>query len=109
MFSLWAQVEKQYQLRVEFLGPSAKVLGNANLPLKLKNESLSLKVYLQKSGLKEKEEQELISKVDLKETNLQMKVKCQVDEQNQGSKIDLQTIDFNVKLELIKETSTLEL
>jgi hypothetical protein len=43
--------------------------------LKLKNESLSLKVYLQKSGLKEKEEQELISKVDLKETNLQMKVK----------------------------------
>jgi len=75
--------------------------------LKLKNESLSLKVYLQKSGLKEKEEQELISKVDLKETNLQMKVKCQVDEQNQGSKIDLQTIDFNVKLELIKETSTL--
>jgi hypothetical protein len=77
--------------------------------LKLKNESLSLKVYLQKSGLKEKEEQELISKVDLKETNLQMKVKCQVDEQNQGSKIDLQTIDFNVKLELIKETSTLEL
>ncbi len=64
---------------------------------------------MQKSGLKEKEEQELISKVDLKETNLQMKVKCQVDEQNQGSKIDLQTIDFNVKLELIKETSTLEL
>ncbi len=95
MSSLWAQVEKQFQLRAEFLGPSAKVLGNANLPLKLKNESSSLKVYLQKSGLREKEEQELISKVDL-----QVKVKCQVDEQNQGSKVDLQTIDLNVKVKL---------
>jgi hypothetical protein len=63
--------------------------------LKLKNESSSLKVYLQKSGLREKEEQELISKVDL-----QVKVKCQVDEQNQGSKVDLQTIDLNVKVKL---------
>jgi hypothetical protein len=66
MSSLWAQVEKQFQLHVEFLGPSAKVLRNANLPLKLKNENSSLKVYFQKSGLREKEEQKLISKVDLK-------------------------------------------
>jgi hypothetical protein len=42
----------------------------------------------------------------LKETNLQVKVKCQVDEQNQGSKVDLQTIDLNVKVKLVKETST---
>ncbi len=63
-----------------------------------------MKIYLQKSGLREKEEQELISKVDL-----QVKVKCQVDEQNQGSKVDLQTIDLNVKIELVKETSTLDI
>jgi hypothetical protein len=77
--------------------------------LQLENESSSLKVYLQKSSLKEKEYQEQISKVDLKETNLQVKVKCQVDEQKQGSKVDLQTIDLNVQVELIKETTTLEL
>jgi hypothetical protein len=76
--------------------------------LKLKNESSSLKVYLQKSSLKEKEEQESISKIDLKEIDLQVKVKCQVDEQNQGSKVDLQTMDLNVKVKLVKETSTLE-
>jgi hypothetical protein len=35
-----------------------------------------------------------------------VKIKCQVDEQNQGSKIDLQTIDLNIKVELVKETST---
>jgi hypothetical protein len=40
---------------------------------------------------KRKEEQELISKVDLKKLYLQMKVECQVDEQNQGSKVDRQT------------------
>ncbi len=71
MFSLWAQVEKQFQLCAKFLGPNAKVLGNANLPLKLKNESSSLKVYLQKSGLREKEKQNLISKIDLKEKEKQ--------------------------------------
>jgi hypothetical protein len=71
--------------------------------LKLKNESSSLKFYLQKLGLREKEEQ-LISKVDL-----QVKVQCQVNEQNQGSKVDLQTIDLNVKVELVKKTSTLDI
>ncbi len=65
-----------------------------------------MKVYLQKLVLREKEEQEIISKVDLKETDLQVKIKCQVDEENQSSKIDLQTIDLNVKVELVKETST---
>jgi hypothetical protein len=60
----------QFQLFVEFLGPSATVLGNANLPMKLENESSSLKVYLQKSGLREKEKHELISKVDLNELDL---------------------------------------
>jgi len=35
-----------------------------------------------------------------------VKVECQVDEQNQGSKIDLQTLDLNVKIELIEEAST---
>jgi hypothetical protein len=39
--------------------------------LKLKNESSSLKVYLQKSGLREKEKQNLISKIDLKEKEKQ--------------------------------------
>jgi hypothetical protein len=48
--------------------------------VKLKNESSSLKVHLQKSSLKEKEKQELISKVNLKEPNLQVKVECQVNE-----------------------------
>ncbi len=76
--------------------------------MKLKNESSSLKVCFQKSGLKEKEEQELISKVDLKEPNLQMKVECQVDEQNQGSKVDLQTLALNVKIEFVEDASTLE-
>jgi hypothetical protein len=65
-----------------------------------------LKVYLQKLGLREKQKQELISKVDLKEPNLQVKVECQVDERNQGSKVDLQTLDFNVKIELVEDAST---
>jgi hypothetical protein len=82
------------------------MLGNANLPMKLKNESSSLKVYLQKSSLREKEKQELISKVDSKEPQLHVKVKCQVDEQNQGSKVDLQTLDLNVKIKLVKDAST---
>jgi hypothetical protein len=38
-----------------------------------------------------------------------VKVKCQVNEQNQGSKVDLQTIDLNVKVELVKKTSTLDI
>ncbi len=65
-----------------------------------------MKVYLQKSGLREKRKQELISKVDLKEPNLQMKLECQVDEQNQSSKVDLQTLDLNVKIELVEDAST---
>jgi hypothetical protein len=35
-----------------------------------------------------------------------VKVKCQVDEQNQGSKVDLQTLNLNVKIELVKYAST---
>jgi hypothetical protein len=35
-----------------------------------------------------------------------MKVKCQVDEQNQGSKIDLQTLGLNVKAKLVVKTLT---
>jgi len=73
--------------------------------MKLENESSSLKVYLQKSSLKEKKKKR-ISKVDLKKPELQVKVECQVDEQNQGSKIDLQTLDLNVKIKLVKDVST---
>ncbi len=39
---------------------------------------------------------------------MQVKVECQVDEQNQDSKIDLQTLDLNVKVELVEEASTLK-
>jgi hypothetical protein len=74
--------------------------------MKLENESSSLKVYLQKSGLRGKKKQEPISKVHLKELDLQVKVECQVDEQNQGSKVDLQTLDLNVKVELVEDAST---
>jgi hypothetical protein len=35
-----------------------------------------------------------------------VKVKCQVDEQNQGSKVHLQTLGLNVKVELVVKTST---
>jgi hypothetical protein len=56
MFSLQAQIQEEFQTCVEFLSPSATILGNENLLVKLKNESLSLKVYSQKSSLKEKEE-----------------------------------------------------
>jgi hypothetical protein len=108
MSSLQAQTEEQFQICVEFLGPSATILGNANLPMKLENERSSLKVYLQKSSLREKQKQELISKVDLKEPNLQVKVECEVDEQNQGSKVDLQTLDLNVKIEFVEDASTLK-
>ncbi len=93
MSSLQAQVEEQFQLFAKFLGLSAIVLGNGNLLMKLENESSSLKVYLQKSSLREKEKQIL---------------KCQIDEQNQGSKIDLQTLDFNVNVKLVENVSTLE-
>jgi hypothetical protein len=34
-----------------------------------------------------------------------VKVECQIDEQNQGSKIDLQTLDLNVKVELVEDAS----
>jgi len=42
----------------------------------------------------------------LKDPQLQVKVKCQVNEQNQGSKVNLQTLDLNVKIELVKDAST---
>jgi hypothetical protein len=35
-----------------------------------------------------------------------VKVECQVDEQNQGSKVDMQTIDLNVKVKLVEDAST---
>jgi hypothetical protein len=65
MSSLWVQIEEQFPICAKFQGPSATILWNANLLVKLENESSSLKVYLQKSSLKKKE-QELISKVNLK-------------------------------------------
>jgi hypothetical protein len=37
-----------------------------------------------------------------------VEVGCQIDEQNQGSKVDLQTLNFNVKVELVEDASTLE-
>ncbi len=39
---------------------------------------------------------------------MQVKVECQIDEQNQGSKVDFQTLDLNVRIELVEEASTLE-
>jgi len=35
-----------------------------------------------------------------------MKAECQVDEQNQGSKVDLQKLDLNIKVDLVKDAST---
>jgi hypothetical protein len=43
MFSLLPKVEKQFQLCFKFFGHSANIIGNANLPMKLKCESSSLK------------------------------------------------------------------
>jgi hypothetical protein len=37
-----------------------------------------------------------------------VKVECQIDEQNQGSKVNLQTLDLNVKVELGEDASTLK-
>jgi hypothetical protein len=37
-----------------------------------------------------------------------VKIKCQVDEQNQGSKVDLETLNLNVKIEPVVRTSTLK-
>ncbi len=37
----------------------------------------------------------------MKQTNLRVKIECQVNEQNQGSKVDL-----NVKVEFVEKTST---
>jgi hypothetical protein len=42
----------------------------------------------------------------MKELDLQVKVECQVYEQNQGSKVDLQTLDLNVEVELVEYAST---
>jgi hypothetical protein len=61
------------------------VLGNSNLLLKIEHvndNSSSLKVYLQKIGLKKKTEQEL------------------------GSKINLQRIESKLKVEHVKNEST---
>jgi hypothetical protein len=44
----------------------------------------------------------------MKKLDLQVKVECQIDEQNQGSKINMQTLDFNVKIKLVKDASTLK-
>jgi hypothetical protein len=35
-----------------------------------------------------------------------VKVECLVDDQNQGSKVDLQTLDLNVKVEFVEDAST---
>jgi hypothetical protein len=53
------------------------VLGNSNLLLKIehvKDDSSSLKVYLQKIGFKKKIEQELGSKINLQNTESKLKV-----------------------------------
>jgi len=72
MSSLQAKVEEQFQLYLRFLGPSVVVVRNFELPLTIEhvdNNSPSLRVYLQKTGLKTKveqiEKQKLGSKVDL--------------------------------------------
>jgi hypothetical protein len=53
-----------------------------------------------------KKEQKLILKVNIKKLDLQVKVECQIDEQNQDSKIDLQTLNLHVKVKLVKDVST---
>jgi hypothetical protein len=53
---LWARVEKQFQFYLEFLGFNVVVLKNLDLLVILEcvdNNSPSLKVYLQKTRLKE--------------------------------------------------------
>jgi hypothetical protein len=52
MSSLPPKIEEQFQLCLKLLGPSATIVGNANLPMKLENESSSLKVYLHKLSMK---------------------------------------------------------
>jgi hypothetical protein len=37
-----------------------------------------------------------------------VKIKCQVEEQNQGSKVDMETLNLNVKVEAVVRTSTLK-
>ncbi len=64
--------------------------------------------FICRSQVLKKKEQELISKVNLIEPDLQVKVECQIDEQNQGSKVNLQTLDLNVKVELGEDASTLK-
>jgi len=69
MSSLRAKVEEQFQLCLRFLSPSAIVVRNFDLPLTIKhvdNNSPSLRVYLQKTILKNKvEKQKLGSKINL--------------------------------------------
>jgi hypothetical protein len=63
MSSLRARVEKQFQLSIKFLDPSAimvrntKTSDNLDLPIKIKHgkeDRSSFKFYPQKRGLKEK-------------------------------------------------------
>jgi hypothetical protein len=72
MSSLRTKVEKQLQLCLRFLSPSAIMVRNFDLPLTIKhidNNSPSLKVYLQKTILKNNveqvEKQKLGSKINL--------------------------------------------
>ncbi len=89
MSSLWAKVEKQFQLCLLILLLNVVALRNFDLLVivkHVKDNSPSLRVYLQKIGLKEKvkqvEEQKLCSKVDLQK----MKVN------HVGLKIDLEKV-----------------
>ncbi len=89
MSSLWARVEGQFQLRLEFLGLNVVVLRDSDLLViveHVESSSPSLRVYLQKTNLKKKveqvKEQKLCSKVDLQ--------KVRVEHVEEGSTSDIQ-------------------
>ncbi len=74
------------------------MLGNSNLLLKIehvKDDSSSLKVYLQKIGFKKKIEQELGSKINLQ--NTESKLKVEHVKNGWTSKIQIETIYSNVQ------------
>ncbi len=88
MSFLWTKVEKQFQSRLEFSNPNVVVLKNCNLLMTVehvKNNSSSLRVYLQKIGFKKKVEQ--------------------VKKQKLGSKVNLQ----KMKVKHVEEGSTLDI
>jgi len=78
MFSLRTKVEKQFQLRLGFLGLNYVVLKNVKMPViieHVENVSPSLRIYLQQIHFKEKveqvEEQKLSLEVDLQKVKVE--------------------------------------